>query len=128
MNAAQFNQVVRAFGEQVVPRLVQTAQKKVCFDGARKLIKRTPVKHGRARGGWQVAIGNRPQGQVERLDPSGDATIAAANAVIEKIVPFCVCHITNNVDYILDLENGHSAQAPNGMLAVTFEELASSLS
>jgi len=127
MNAEQFNQVVRGFGEQVVPKLVQTAQKKICFDGARKLIKRTPVKHGRARGGWQAAIDNAPQGQVERLDPGGDATIAAANAVIDKLLAFCVCYITNNVAYILDLEQGHSAQAPNGMLAVTFAELVSSL-
>jgi len=128
MDAAQFNQVIRAFGEQVVPRLVQTAQRKICLDGLSKLVKRTPVDTGRARGNWQVGINQQPRGDTGRLDPAGDSTIAGGNAAIQQLPPFCICHITNNVDYILDLENGHSAQAPNGMLAVTFEELASSLS
>lgn len=76
----------------------------------------TPVDTGRARGGWQVAI-DRPATGPTSDDKDGNDTIARARSIIEgfSIRLHGAIHITNNVSYIQDLENGTSAQAPQGM-------------
>jgi hypothetical protein len=38
-----------------------------------------------------------------------------------------VVYITNNVDYIIKLEEGHSQRAPSGMVSVTLAEMESYL-
>jgi hypothetical protein len=78
----------------------------------------TPVDTGRARGGWQVGVDNDPLGDTGRLDPSGRETIAAANNELGLVNAESVVYISNNVEYIGELEKGHSQQAPYGMLGV----------
>ncbi len=131
-SVAQFNRVLKDFGERTVPDLLVQAQRKIALTGLSKLVLRTPVRTGRARGGWQCEILDRAgvaralrniAAKHERLDKNGAATITAGAAIIEKSPPFCCITIVNNVGYILELERGHSGQAPNGMLALTFDEL-----
>ncbi len=140
MSQNDFTQALRDFGAQDVPQMVQTAHRKIALEGLTRLVARTPVDTGRARGNWQVGIGASPAGQIEPaelLPPSektrdqapplaavGQKTVDAGAQVIATIKPFCVSHITNNVNYIVKLEDGGSRQAPGGMLALTFEELA----
>ena len=102
---------------------VNKVQRKVGLDALRRLIEKTPVDTGRAKGNWQVGINQRPQGALEAEDKSGSATFAKGAAAIATSHPFCEIHLTNNVQYILALENGHSQQAARGMLSVTLEEL-----
>ncbi len=84
------------------------------------VVKRTPVDTGRARSGWQIAIGEIPTGN----PPS---SMAAPSISFDRrrlnFVPGVsgieTVFIVNNVDYIVFLEAGHSRQSPHGMVAVT---------
>lgn len=94
------------------------------LEGVRRLVLRTPVDSGRARGAWQVTAGapatSSPLGA---LDKNGAATIGKASGTVASLPPGQAGYVVNNVVYIGELEKGHSGQAPNGMVAVTIEEL-----
>jgi len=119
---AQFNREIDAFARKI-PDRATVLQKKVALEALRRLVSKTPVKTGRARGNWQVTIGDPASGQVERLDINGAETIKEGVAAIADLPAYQLVWISNNVDYIERLEHGHSKQAPEGMLAVTVEEL-----
>lgn len=101
---------------RVVPR-------KIALDILRRLVMRTPVDTGRARGNWQVSVGSPAQTAVDATDKGGGATIEAAVPTVEgwdasKVAIF----LMNNVPYISALEDGHSDQAPSGMVKITLAE------
>jgi len=121
-NLAQFNREIDAFARKVPDRAV-LVQKNVTMEALRRLVFKTPVKSGRARGNWQVTIGDPAMGQLDVLDVDGSMTVAAGLAALAGLPPYQIVWISNNVDYIERLEHGHSKQAPEGMLAVTVEEL-----
>ena len=123
----QFNLALQKFVSKEVPDQMVTVQRKVCLDALAKLVKRTPVDTGRARGGWQVGINQRPP-ETERLDKNGSKTIGAGRNVIGSIKKPTVCFIVNDVEYIVELEKGRSKQCPpGGMMALTVQELKDSL-
>ena len=76
---------------------------------------------GRARGGFQSST-TTPQGDdPNRIDPSGAAPKAEGRAVMQTLKPWSHSYITNNVEYILALNDrpnpnypgkGWSKQAP----------------
>lgn len=78
-------------------------------------IKDTPVDTGRARGGWTVGVGTEPADSPERLDKEGAAASAEVMAKTPKGAGQEVFMI-NNLPYILELENGSSKKAPDGMV------------
>lgn len=80
-------------------------------------IKDTPVDTGRARGGWTVGVGVEPAESPERLDKEGAAASAEAMAKTPKGAGQEV-FMMNNLPYILELENGSSKKAPNGMVRI----------
>ena len=121
-NLAQFNSEVTQFARSI-PGKITLLQKKIVLEALRRLVEKTPVDTGRARGNWQVTIGSPSEGQLDQTDPVGAATIAAGLAALAGLPPFQVVWISNNIDYIEELEHGHSKQAPEGMLAITIEEL-----
>lgn len=85
-----------------------------------RIALKTPVKTGRARASWHVV----PPGTAsdvyqyrnlhgETFDGSlGEAETGPMEAIVGT-----------NVDYMLYLEAGHSRQAPNGMVAVSLQEV-----
>lgn len=84
-------------------------------------ISATPVDTGRARANWRVGIGGRPTG----FDPDAtdaSAALAQGSSSIEtwKSGEGAI-YITNNVPYIVPLDEGSSAQAPNGMSAAAVQ-------
>lgn len=87
---------------------------------------KSPVDTGRFRGNWSLAIGAPDTSVTATVDPSGGATVARnANAMMaypEKAWP--PVYITNNLPYAERLEDGYSKQAPGGMVALTYAELA----
>ncbi len=143
MNASQFGKEIRAFGNDDVPDLVRSLHQKVMMEGLIRLIAKTPVRTGRARSNWQVGIGqratgtvaserellkgNQPRPNLPTLAFIGTETLNQGVAQLGHIEAFSVSHITNNVRYILKLEDGGSKQAPNGMLVLTFAELTEML-
>ena len=125
-NGHEFNAQLTKFARkiQVAPAKVV---KKVAFQLFRRIIEKTPVDTGRARASWNIAVGSadasvRPEGQ----HPKSPAALASkANTVLagygaDGRLP--VVWISNNLPYIGELENGHSQQAPAGMLALSIQE------
>jgi len=82
---------------------------------------------GHFRANWQLGIGSLPTGEVEGVDPSGAKTKAKAEAAIPAKAAGHVYYFGNNLPYAIPLEEGHSTQAPYGMVgltAVRFTEFA----
>jgi len=136
-NLAQFNSEVTQFARSI-PGKLTVLQKKIVLEALRRLVEKTPVDTGRARGNWQVTIANPAEGQVggdwpatkgpprttrPPLRPEDHSVIKTGMAILTGMPDFQVVWISNNIDYIEELEHGHSKQAPEGMLAVTIEEL-----
>ena len=107
---------------EAVEKNHNTVVKKVSFDMVRKIIKRTPVDTGSAKRNWHVDLNNQKKYARSDFDKKGDATIADAMAEINKVDIGDSVYITNNLPYIEALEDGHSAQAPVGMVKVAVAE------
>lgn len=76
---------------------------------------------GRFRGNWQLGVGTLPKGVLDRIDPSGTATVEAAVAAIPPDAAGEVYFYSNNLPYAQALEYGHSSQAPGpgGIVGLT---------
>ena len=64
------------------------------------MVLTTPVKTGRARGGWTASIGASVDGPLHRLDPRGPPTINAIKRVTLRFKPGMDLYISNGVPYI----------------------------
>lgn len=120
-----FAEQLKRFGKVEVPNACSALQRKIALQALQGLVLKTPVDTGRARANWQVTLDEPAGGTLEATDPSGGGTIAGGAATIGAVEPYGSIWITNNLPYIEELEDGHSDQAPNGMLAVTLAELRS---
>lgn len=106
----------------------------IALEVFRRIILKTPVDTGRARGNWLCTIGVPAeamakgedwfQGQTSNdFDKSGRAAIEeASNQVLAWKPEDIAIFLTNNLPYIERLENGWSDQAPAGMVAITIAE------
>lgn len=120
---------------------IGTLLKKVTVEAFNSVTELTPVDTGRARAGWALAIdspsefippdlvpeeksawkkkkkkGAKPPTPIfEKPDPNFEVL-----ALVDGSQPI---YITNNVEYIEALEDGHSAQAPAGMVRITVAAL-----
>jgi hypothetical protein len=113
-----------------LPQGANTVKRKVAFAVLQPVVLGTPVGNpvlwtaqarrrvrpgyvgGRARGNWFVSIGSAYLGTTEAVDAAGGATIQRGQAVINSAAPLTAIHITNNLPYIVPLNQGHSKQAP----------------
>lgn len=100
------------------------AVQKISIEMFSRIILRSPVDTGRFRANWQVEIGTIPDGELDLYDesPNGIATINAATAVALNVKAGDIITLVNNLPYAQVLEEGHSAQAPQGMVALTIQE------
>lgn len=90
---------------------------------SRKLRRQAGYVGGRFRGNWQVSIGLKPTDTLDRIDPSGGNAISAESAKLATFTAGQAIHITNNLPYGHRLEfEGHSKQAPAGMVRVSLAE------
>jgi len=121
--ARSFTLEVERFLDGELPAIALQVSQKIALDGLTRVVNRTPVDTGRARGGWQVGLGAEPEDETGREDKDGNPTIADGSDVIDRAEPFQSIAIANNVEYIEFLEDGTSQQAPEGMVAVTLAEL-----
>lgn len=89
------------------------------------VVMATPVDTGTARSNWQVEVGSAPEGVVGAFAPgeggstgaaNASAAIAQGQATIAQAKAGDEVHITNNLPYIEPLNQGHSAQAPEGFV------------
>lgn len=102
--------------------------KAVCLEVLKRIVFRTPVDTGRARGNWQVEIGAAAAGILEVQGSEGEMADFSMRQGIQKLsdIPaFSIVHITNNVEYLYYLEyDKRSSQFPSGMVEITLTEMA----
>jgi hypothetical protein len=83
------------------------------------VVQATPVDTGRARSNWIASLEVASGDTIEPLAPGALATQAAIQAAIDALAqrkPGQSIHLTNNLPYIVRLNEGHSAQAPSGFV------------
>lgn len=125
-----------AFQEKL-PRIVKTVQGKISLDVFAGVIKRSPVDTGRFRGNWMISIGAPSEGWSEDKatrkprrasdPPRKPGGIKGSERAEASQVGFSLMKmelgqevwIVNNVPYGWALEEGHSPQAPKGVMLVT---------
>ena len=108
----RFLRDVGTFEAEIPERLV-TLQRAVALQVLTGVVPATPVDTGRARGNWVVAHGSSPSGETGTLDPSGSLAIARGQAEIAAIRPFESTYVSNDVPYIVALEEGRKSDNPN---------------
>ena len=80
---------------------------------------------GRFRANWQLGVNVRPSGEINGVDPTGEATLGKVLSEIPKQAAGNIYYLVNNLPYAQALEDGHSTQAPSGMVGLTVLEWAS---
>ena len=109
--------------------------RKVSLDLSRKVVQRTPVDTGRARGNWMVGINHLPIASLMGIERDPRARITGD---IQKAVAGDTVTLANSLPYIGVLEyggfpnppkkgtgkssGGYSQQSPQGMVRITVEE------
>lgn len=87
---------------------------------------RTPHDTGRAKGSWQIGFEPNEATLPETFKGTPSEVISAISSRIGQIASQGhrppVIYVSNNVAYIMQLEAGHSKQAPSGMIAVSLQE------
>ena len=96
--------------------------RKVTFDLLERIQQKTPVDTGMLRANYFVGIGKRP----EETRDTVNAGIAQTEAleILQGARAGDTLYITNSLPYAMEIEEGHSQQAPQGMVRTTAEEFA----
>ncbi len=106
-------------------RAAGQALRTIAFEFINRVIKKTPVDEGRARGGWMsYLLAHGLPGSTGGSNPKAIAEGIAASSFRQNLNgsdQFII--LVNAVNYIIMLEYGHSSQAPAGMMRLTFREL-----
>lgn len=128
MSNAQFVADISKFVDKANGN-VELVCRKIALDVFRRVVMRTPVDTGRAKGNWQVTYGSAAGGVTDALDSSPKGSIGGGTET--KLTTTALAwdpaeasiFLTNNLPYIGALEGGHSkTQAPAGMVKVTLSE------
>lgn len=136
-NRRAFDRALATFAENTTPELALVFQKKIAVEVLSRIIDKNPVGNpslwqnppppgyvgGRSRANWQLSVNSPNEATLDAVDASGAATVATGLGNLGGARPFGSIFIFNNVRYITALENGHSTQAPSGMVGVTLAEI-----
>jgi len=87
------------------------------YEFANRVKMRTPLKTGFARNSWIVTVDRDDYGDI------GNNVIEARIGAVSQMQLGQTLYINNGANYIKALENGHSRQAPQGMVAITLPEV-----
>lgn len=127
-NLRQFNKELNKAADFIQGDMAKW-YRKVIFEVFKRIVLRTPVDTGRARGNWQLEAGRSASGTVEIEGNEGemaDHAMRNAETILATIPAFSLVHITNNVEYVYYLEyDKRSSQHPEGMVEITLTEMAS---
>lgn len=105
-DAHSFSIALKTIGKSVPPKLMSQVQRKLLLGALKRIVKRTPVDTGRARGNWQVSQGVPAASVVDITSKNGVTANAIGDSVIAGLAPFSLAFITNNLPYIRVLEYG----------------------
>ncbi len=123
MSLERFSKNMRRRAKNV-PREVNKVKRKTALAIDQTVVVGTPVDTGTARSNWIVSLGTASDEVKEAYSPipegsgsiseteNAQAAIAQGQGVIKDVKSGQDIHITNNVEHIVPLNEGHSAQAP----------------
>jgi len=114
---------------------IEKLQRAAVLELFSSVIKSTPVDTGRLRGNWQATMGAPASGVVEVLagatTPKGTVPPeleSQVGAVVAKLSGDGSVYLANNLPYAARIEfEGHSKQAPRGMVRVNLVRIANNL-
>jgi hypothetical protein len=116
-NVAEFTLDLRRLASEAPAKALGQFVRGVALEAGKRIIQRTPVDTGRARGSWQTTMGAPAQTDNGRVDGSGAAARAELFAVSSQLraTPFTPIYISSNLPYIRVLEFGlYSTPGPHG--------------
>lgn len=138
-NVKEFNAEVQREAKKMTGPILIEFQRRVSLDVFMRIINKNPVGNpdkwehpenappgyvgGHSRGNWQLAVGIAERGIVDGVSITPNDQRAMAEARLLAMETYAVVYITNNVAYIMALEDGHSKQTPQGMVAVSLDEV-----
>ncbi|WP_367604046.1 HK97 gp10 family phage protein [Pseudomonas asiatica] len=93
-----------------------------------EIVLRSPVDTGRFRGNNIVSVGSPVYTSSVNVDPTGSETIQQGVRVMTGLEPYTQVFIQNNLVYSVELERGHSKQAPSGVYEVSFHSVSQAYS
>lgn len=105
-------------------RLTTRVVTRLTLDVTANLIEDTPVDTGWARANWVPSMGQPKLKDLPPTRPDDSQAVAGATAEQQGAVAGLLAYtlkrgmvfVTNNVPYILDLNDGTSTQAPTGFV------------
>lgn len=109
MNIKEFERRLLRLAEEL-PEAANALKRKAALAADQGVVVATPVDSGRARSNWIVGLGAGPTETVPPRSPQ--ETIDEGRARISHSLPGQDIYISNNVEYIGELNRGHSRQAP----------------
>lgn len=106
---------IRAFAKDV-PERANDVKKAFAKEFLTQVVPATPVDTGKARSNWVVGLGGRVGTVRTTISPSGDISLREGVRTINRAKAGQGIHITNNLPYIVRLNQGWSQQAPAGFI------------
>lgn len=119
----------------IAPRYLDTFVRKVVIEIGNRLVYRSPVGNpdlwkfpdrappgyvgGRFRANWQYGFNTQPQGDLPIVDASGQMSLTGITSGALGNPTNGITFIVNNLPYGEAIENGHSTQAPHGIIGLT---------
>lgn len=110
-----FNKQVGGFTSGTSTKL-QNFRRGVTIKLFNAVIQDTPVDEGRARANWRVSEGDPELKEIDRADKTGEVSKGEVLTLVTKSEGNKPVFLANNLPYAEPLENGHSGQAPQGMV------------
>lgn len=114
-----------------IPDRADRVTREVALAADRTVVRATPVDTGRARANWQATLGAPAVGTVDET-PGKRASVASATGRNAGVIaqykggtPGAAIFLTNNLPYIVPLNDGHSKQAPAGFVEKAVETVVS---
>lgn len=114
-----FQQAVKDFAEKIGAD-VKDVTRLVALNVANDIVLGTPRDKGRAAASWNVSYGKVDSSVREEGEYSLGGSLAAVSQTLSQVPDGdeLAIYISNNLEYIVPLEKGHSKQAPAGMVAI----------
>jgi len=136
MNGSNFAKDLNRFGNKYLPKRSGDFFRKVTLAAYQGCITTSPVDTGRFRLSWRVSVNNvnasvsdkpNQQSVYKSAPPSGNEIASSglniAMATMENGKHINNIYVSNNLPYAGALENGHSDQAPNGIVKLVAQQL-----
>ena len=125
---ASFNKALDA-AMTALPEHANTIKIRTALDLMNRIVLKTPVDTGRARGNWQLTQRSPAEDMVPETSAKVSSSETPPSAILMEAEQTASgsqlgddIWSSNNLPYIEALEEGHSQQAPHGMVALSLAE------